>query len=120
MQLEHEYLQLFIFIILGIGFVFAPFVISFLIAPNKPNEKKNSTYECGEIPVGSAWIQYHVRYYFFVLVFLIFDVETIFLFPWAVTIKGTNGIAIIEMFIFLIVLFLGFIYAWRKGALEWL
>lgn len=120
MNLEQTYLQLFIFILVGIIFVFAPFVISFLIAPNNPNKKKNSTYECGEIPVGYAWAQYHVRYYFFTLVFLIFDVETIFLFPWAVSIKDLGGIAILEMLLFLLVLFVGFVYAWRKGALEWL
>ncbi|MDO8489590.1 MAG: NADH-quinone oxidoreductase subunit A [Candidatus Omnitrophota bacterium] len=90
------------------------------MAPRKPNEFKLSTYECGEIPIGSAWIQYNVRYYFFVLVFLVFDVETIFLFPWAVTIKEVGVVAMIEMLIFLSVLFLGLIYAWRKGALEWL
>lgn len=120
MQLEYRYLQLFIFVILGVGFVLAPFVVSFFMAPRKPNEFKLSTYECGEIPIGSAWIQYNVRYYFFVLVFLVFDVETIFLFPWAVTIKEVGVVAMIEMLIFLSVLFLGLIYAWRKGALEWL
>lgn len=113
------YLQLFIFIISGIGFVLAPFILSYFMAPRKPSEKKLSTYECGEIPVGSAWGQYNVKYYLFVLIFLVFDVEAIFLFPWAVTIKTIGSVSMVEMFVFLIVLFLGLIYAWRKGALEW-
>ena len=119
MQLEQVYFPIFIFGILGVAFVAAAFVTSFLLAPRKPNAKKLSTYECGEVPAGPAWVQYNVRYYFFVLVFLIFDVETMFLFPWAVTIKSVGVVALIEMFVFLIVLLLGFVYAWRKGALEW-
>ena len=120
MQLENIYLQVFVFVILGVGFVLAPFVVSFFMAPNKPNERKLSTYECGEIPVGFAWVQYNVRYYFFVLMFLIFDVETVFLFPWAITLKDIGVVGMVEMFIFLTVLFLGLIYAWKKGALEWI
>lgn len=119
MQLEHIYLQIFIFVAFGIGFVLAPFAISFLMAPSNPSEEKLSTYECGEPPIGFAWVQYNVRYYFFVMIFLIFDVETIFLFPWAVTIKEVGVSAIVEMFMFLLVLFFGLIYAWRKGVLEW-
>mgnify|MGYP003392794876 FL=1 len=120
MELGHIYLELFVFIILGVVFVLAPFVVSFFMAPSKPSEQKLSTYECGEIPVGFAWVQYNVRYYFFVLIFLVFDVETIFLFPWAVIIKEVGVVAMVEMLIFLTVLFFGLIYAWRKGALEWL
>ena len=119
MQLEHSYLQLFIFIISGVGFVLAPFILSFFMAPRKPSNTKQSIYECGEVPIGVAWVQYNVRYYLFVLIFLIFDVEAIFLFPWATTIREIGIMSLIEMFVFLIVLFLGLIYAWRKGALEW-
>ncbi|MBF0217403.1 MAG: NADH-quinone oxidoreductase subunit A, partial [Candidatus Omnitrophica bacterium] len=88
------------------------------MAPSKPNEKKLSVYECGEVPVGTAWIQYNVRYYFFAMIFLVFDVETIFMFPWAVTIRDIGPLAITEMFIFLGILFFGLVYAWKKGALE--
>lgn len=100
-------------------FVITPFIISYLISPKKPTEKKLSTYECGEVPVGNAWIQYNVGYYLIALVFLVFDVETVFLYPWAVTVKETGTFALIEMFIFLTILLLGLMYAWRKGALEW-
>ncbi|MCX5779099.1 MAG: NADH-quinone oxidoreductase subunit A [Elusimicrobia bacterium] len=93
--------------------------MSYLIAPDKPSKEKLSTYECGEPPVGFAWVQYNVRYYIFVLMFLIFDVETIFLFPWAVSFRDIGMIALTEMFVFLSILLLGLAYAWRKGALEW-
>lgn len=69
--------------------------------------------------MGFAWVQYNVRYYIFVLMFLIFDVEAIYLFPWAVALKDIGPAALIEMFVFLAVLLLGLVYAWRKGALEW-
>ncbi|HBU69006.1 MAG TPA: NADH-quinone oxidoreductase subunit A [Elusimicrobia bacterium] len=114
------YSSIFIFAALGAVFVVAPFVISWLIAPRNPSQRKSSTYECGEAPVGSAWIQYNVRYYIFALIFLIFDVEVIFLFPWAVTLRSLGVLGLIEMFIFLAILALGLVYAWKKGALEWL
>jgi len=70
--------------------------------------------------VGLAWVQYNVRYYIFALIFLIFDVETLFLYPWAVSIKAIGPVAIAEMFLFLAILILGLVYAWKKGVLEWL
>ncbi|MHB9154630.1 MAG: NADH-quinone oxidoreductase subunit A [Endomicrobiales bacterium] len=113
------YHAIFVFAVLGGLFVLAPFVVSFLIAPKKPGEGKDTTYECGEVPFGSARIQYNVRYYLFALVFLIFDVETVFLYPWAVSLRGIGSLALVEMFIFLAVLLAGLAYAWKKGALEW-
>ena len=70
--------------------------------------------------MGLAWVQYNVRYYIFALIFLIFDVETLFLYPWAVSIKAIGPVAIAEMFLFLAILILGLVYAWKKGVLEWL
>jgi len=77
------------------------------------------TYECGEEPDGPAWIRFHPRYYVIALVFVLFDVEAVFLFPWALVIRELGALAIIEMTIFVLVLLLGWVYALRKGALKW-
>jgi len=80
---------------------------------------KFDTYECGEEPDGVAWVRFHPRYYVIALIFVLFDVETVFILPWALNIDTLGGLAIIEMFIFVTILLLGWMYAWRKGALEW-
>lgn len=82
-------------------------------------ETKYYTYECGEEPVGSAWLRFHPRYYVVALVFILFDVESVFIVPWALNIESLGSWAIIEMFVFVGVLLLGWLYALRKGALEW-
>jgi NADH:ubiquinone oxidoreductase subunit 3 (subunit A) len=92
---------------------------AFRIRPNKPDPVKNSTYECGIEVTGSAWIQFNFRYYFIALLFVIFDVETIFLYPWAVAFRQLEIFGFIEMIIFILILVVGYIYAWRKKALEW-
>ena len=104
---------------LGVGFVLLTFMIAKLLRPHRPQAVKLQNYECGEAPVGSSWIQYNVGYYIFALIFVIFDVEVVFLFPWAVVFKKLGLFALIEMFIFLAILIFGLIYAWRKGALRW-
>lgn len=80
---------------------------------------KTMTYECGEEPEGPAWIKFHPRYYVVALVFVLFDVEAVFLFPWALSIRQLGGVAIIDMFVFVAVLLLGWVYALKKGALKW-
>jgi NADH:ubiquinone oxidoreductase subunit 3 (subunit A) len=80
---------------------------------------KTMTYECGEEPEGDAWIQFHPRYYIVALVFVLFDIEAVFLFPWALAIEELGGIAIVDMLIFVLILLLGWGYALRKGALTW-
>lgn len=80
---------------------------------------KFDTYECGEEPDGVAWVRFHPRYYVIALIFVLFDVETVFLLPWALNIEAMGGVAIVEMFVFVGILLLGWAYAWRKGALEW-
>jgi len=82
-------------------------------------DSKYTTYECGEEPDGDAWIQFHPRYYVVALVFVVFDAEAAFLFPWALSIRELGSFAVIEMFVFLGVLFFGWLYAWKKGALRW-
>jgi NADH:ubiquinone oxidoreductase subunit 3 (subunit A) len=80
---------------------------------------KYDTYECGEEPDGLAWIRFHPRYYVIALIFVLFDVETVFMLPWALNIRQLGSVAIVEMVVFVAILLLGWLYAWRKGALEW-
>lgn len=92
---------------------------SWLVAPRSMNALKATPYECGEKPIGSAWIQFNVGYYLFGLLFLVFDVEAAFLYPWAVVFREVGFTGLIEIYVFLLVLILGLAYAWRKGVLEW-
>ena len=80
---------------------------------------RRTTYESGMEPIGGAWIQFNIRYYMFALVFVIFDVETVFLYPWAVAFHSLGLLAFVEALIFIAMLVIGLVYAWRKGALEW-
>ena len=114
-----DYAIIGIFLILGIGFVLFAFFAAKLLRPHRPSKIKQQNYECGETPIGSSWIQYNVGYYIFALIFVIFDVEVVFLFPWAVAFKKLGLFALVEMFIFLAILIFGLVYAWRKGALKW-
>ena len=110
---------IFVFIILGIILVYVPLLIQKLVAPSNPTPDKISTYECGEEAEGSAWIRFNIRYYIIALIFLIFDVEIVFLFPWAVVFQYLGLLAFIEAFIFVLILVVGFIYVWAKGDLDW-
>jgi NADH-quinone oxidoreductase subunit A len=93
--------------------------ISSLIRPNRPNTEKLLTYESGVDPVGEGWSQSQIRYYVFALLFVIFDVEAVFIFPWATQLERYAGFGLVEMGVFVAVLLLGLIYAWRKGVLRW-
>jgi NADH:ubiquinone oxidoreductase subunit 3 (subunit A) len=93
--------------------------IASLISPKKPDPIKNSAYECGVETVGKTWIQFKVQYYLYTLVFLVFDVESIFLYPWAVAYHQLSLFAILEAVLFILILLGGLLYAWKKGALEW-
>ncbi len=107
------------FIILGTLLLMVALWLQKLLAPSNPSKIKQSTYECGEEPEGSAWVQFNIRFYVIALIFLIFDVEVVFLFPWAVIFKDLGLLALIEMGIFLFILFIGLAYVWRKGDLDW-
>lgn len=93
--------------------------MAFLIRPKKPGPIKKSTYECGLETMGETWVRFRVQYYIYALVFVIFDIETVFLYPWAVAYNQLGLFALVEMFIFLGILGGGLLYAWRKGVLEW-
>ena len=108
-----------IFLLFGAAFVVLNLLISRIIRPNMPSESKQSTYECGEIPLGGSWIQFNMRFYVIALIFMIFEVEVIFLFPWAVVLQQIGLYALVEMMIFIGILLVGFAYVWRKGDLEW-
>lgn len=115
-----DYLYIFFFFLLGIAFVGSAFVASWFFRPKlAPNAVKNAPYECGEVVKGTSRIQFNVRYYLFALIFVIFDVEILFVAPWAVVFKQLGMFAYVEMVIFVLILGLGLIYAWKKGALEW-
>ena len=90
-----------------------------ILAPRSRNGERVLTYESGMEPIGGAWIQFNIRYYMFALVFVIFDVETVFLYPWAVAFHRLGLLAFIEALIFIAILIVALAYAWRKGALEW-
>ena len=108
-----------LFFLAGIILVAIGVTLANLFSPKSYNSSKFEAYECG-IPVkGSPWIQFNVGYYMYALIFLIFDVEMVFLFPWAVVMRDIGPLAFIEVCIFFMVLGLGLIYAWKKGALKW-
>jgi NADH:ubiquinone oxidoreductase subunit 3 (subunit A) len=110
---------------IGLFFIIAPLIPAFavivpnFIAPRKPNTIKSQVYECGIETVGDTWVQFKIQYYIFTLVFLIFDIEIVFLFPWAVAFDQLPLFAVMEGVLFILILLAGLVYAWRKGALEW-
>lgn len=105
--------------ITAIVLVAAAYVIAKLIGPRSYNKVKGEPFECGIPTRGSSWIPVHVGYYLFAILFLMFDVETVFLYPWAVVVKEFGAMALASIGFFLLVLVFGLAYAWRKGALEW-
>jgi NADH-quinone oxidoreductase subunit A len=114
-----EYLPVLLFLGVAIGLAVVVILIPFVIALNKPDTEKNSAYECGFEPFGDARGQFDVRFYLVSILFIIFDLEIAFLFPWAISLGTIQHVGFWSMMAFLFVLTIGFIYEWRKGALEW-
>lgn len=114
-----QYVTIGIFVIVGIVLVFGTLALSRLLRPNLPSYEKSTTYESGIDPIGSGWTQTNVRYYVFALLFVVFDVEAIFLFPWAIVFEKLGTQAFIEMIIFIGILALALLYAIKKKVLEW-
>jgi len=104
---------------IGIIFLCIPLILQWLLAPSNKTKDKLEIFECGEDPEGSAWLKFNMRFYIIALIFLIFDVEVVFLFPWAVVFKDLGMLAMVEMAIFLIILSVGLAYVWVKSDLEW-
>ncbi|MEA2517243.1 MAG: NADH-quinone oxidoreductase subunit [Actinomycetota bacterium] len=115
-----QYVTIGIFVIVGIGLVFGTLALSKLLRPNLPSYEKSTTYESGIDPIGSGWAQTNVRYYVFALLFVVFDVEAVFLFPWAIVFQKLGTQAFIEMIVFIAILALALLYAIKKRVLEWL
>ena len=115
-----DYLPIIIFTLLAVLLIGLPLGLQYILSPrNNKGGDKLISYECGEIPEGSAWVKFNIRFYVIALVFLIFDVEIVFLFPWAVVYQDLGLLAFIEAFLFIIILTVGFIYVWAKGDLDW-
>ena len=110
-----------VLIVAGVGLaaIGAMFLTSFLMAPRRPSAAKNIPYECGIEPAPFRWSQIHIRYYVFAILFVIFDVEAVFLFPWALVYLEAASAVFYEMLIFMAILLFGVVYAWRKGILQW-
>jgi NADH:ubiquinone oxidoreductase subunit 3 (subunit A) len=116
-----DYYFIGVFVVVAICFPFVALGIAWLLRPKKPNPVKTATYECGLETIGATWVQFRAQYYIYALVFVVFDIEAVFLFPWAVAygLPGVGLWALAEVFLFLGILTVGLIYAWRKGALRW-
>ena len=107
------------FLLVVVGFLVVNLIVWWIIRPYRHSEEKLTTYECGENPTGSAWVQFNIRFYVFALIFIIFDVEAVFLLPWAVVFRQLGPLAFVEGLVFIAILVVALAYVWRKGDLEW-
>jgi NADH-quinone oxidoreductase subunit A len=114
-----SYVPILLFFAIALGLGAVMLVLGVIVRPSSPNPVKKIPYECGNIPVGDARVQVRSRYYLFAMLLVLFDVEVIFLFPWAVNLRALGLFGFIEMMIFLAILLLGYVYLWRNGGLEW-
>nr|YP_009426690.1 NADH-plastoquinone oxidoreductase subunit 3 [Dryopteris decipiens]ASU95398.1 NADH-plastoquinone oxidoreductase subunit 3 [Dryopteris decipiens]AWK58779.1 NADH-plastoquinone oxidoreductase subunit 3 [Dryopteris fragrans] len=115
----HQYESFWIFLLVSISIPYLASSISGFIAPTQEGPEKLTSYESGIEPKGNTWIRFQIRYYMFALVFTVFDVETVFLYPWAVSFRELGLFAFVEVIIFIFILVVGLVHAWRKGASEW-
>jgi NADH-quinone oxidoreductase subunit A len=119
----HEYIPLLILMALAMILAATLVGLSWILGPKKPSAAKLAPYECGVTPVGSARERFPVKFYLIAMLFIIFDIETVFLYPWAVTFRGLphamQVFELFEMIVFIVILFVGYIYVWKKGAFEW-
>jgi len=117
--LATQYAPIFIFIVIAFVMGAAPLLLTVLVAAQKPDAEKLSAYECGFEAFEDARMQFDVRFYLVAILFVIFDIETAFMFPWAVVLDSIGLFGLIEMLLFLFILVVGYVYAWNKGALQW-
>jgi NADH-quinone oxidoreductase subunit A len=115
----YNYIFVGLLLVMAIGFALAPVVVVRLIAPRKRSLAKGDVYECGVRTYGETWIRFRIQYYIYAMMFVVFDIESLFLFPWAVSYAGLGAFALWEMAIFLVILLVGLVYAWAKGVLRW-
>ena len=114
-----DYLPIILFLVIALGLSGAFVVVNFILSPKNPDPEKLSAYECGFEPFQDSRMEFDVRFYLVAILFIIFDLEIAFLFPWAIVIHEVGLIGLFSMAIFLLILVVGFIYEWKKGALEW-
>ena len=114
-----DYLPIILFLVIALGLSCAFVVVNFILSPKQPDPEKLSAYECGFEPFEDSRMEFDVRFYLVAILFIIFDLEIAFLFPWAIALKQIGTTGLIAMVVFLLVLVIGFIYEWNKGALEW-
>ena len=114
-----EYLPIIIFLVIALGLSGAFVVVNFILSPKKPDPEKLSAYECGFEPFQDSRMEFDVRFYLVAILFIIFDLEIAFLFPWAISLGNIGLLGFLSMMIFLFILTVGFIYEWKKGALDW-
>jgi NADH-quinone oxidoreductase subunit A len=103
----------------AVAFALAPLIVVAIIAPRKRSLAKSDIYECGVRTTGETWVRFRIQYYIYALMFVVFDIETVFLYPWAASYVGLGAFALYEMIVFLVILFAGLVYAWAKGVLRW-
>jgi len=115
----HQYAYVAVFALVGVVFVIITLIVAWILRPARPSRAKSTPYECGIVPIGDAWNQFNIRYYIFALLFVLFDIEAAYLYPWAVRVGKLGLYALVEMVIFLGIIGFGLGYAWRKGGLQW-
>jgi NADH-quinone oxidoreductase subunit A len=115
----NAYLPILLFLIVAIGFAIVALLLAWLVRPERYEKVKLEPYECGIEPMTDARDRYSIRYYLVAMLFVIFDVETVFMFPWAVIMDKLALFGLIEMIVFIFILLVGYVYAWKQGALEW-
>ncbi|MGA8352462.1 MAG: NADH-quinone oxidoreductase subunit A [Isosphaeraceae bacterium] len=115
----NNYVFIGLLLLVAITFAVLPLIVVWIIAPRKRSLAKSDTYECGVRTYGETWVRFRIQYYIYALMFVVFDIETVFLYPWAVSYAGLGAFALIEMIVFLVILSVGLAYAWAKGVLRW-
>jgi NADH-quinone oxidoreductase subunit A len=115
----YNYLFVGILLLGAVVFALLPLFVVWVIAPRKRSLAKSDIYECGVRTTGETWVRFRIQYYIYALMFVVFDIETVFLYPWAVSYVGLGTFALYEMIVFLVILFAGLVYAWAKGVLRW-
>ena len=118
-MLPLNYWPVIIYLVVAIAFGVVTISLGYLLRPSRPDPSKLSPYECGCPPVGDAREQFSVRFYIIAMLFVLFDLEAVFMYPWAITFDSLGMLGFVEMLVFIVILLVGYFYAWKKGALEW-
>ena len=116
----NRYVFVGLLLLTAVAFALAPLLVVAIVAPRKRSREKGETYECGVLTTGETWVRFRIQYYIYALLFVVFDIETVFLYPWAVSYAGLGTFALVEMIVFLVMLAVGLVYAWGRDALRWL